>query len=361
MKYLIPLVIILPLFIFAHCSDEKQIKPLKPLTVATGEWEPYVGENLPKNGPVAEMMSAVLAELEYVPVFKFYDWGIVERHLQAGYPSMAFPYLKSEERIKNGFKYSVPIIQLDYVLFYYNPNQDSLSQIKSLETLKASFDQDGNNMKIAKIKGYSKLSPFDDNIYYMKVNSAVEGFNLLMKDSTVQYFLESRLVGLAVLKSQELLADKDDFSYLGKSLNENVPDDTALAKNSNFHILLSPKVPDQLVADLNEAIGNLDTLFLNSVKDKILSASELKSTAVLNSTTGYPIYGYPNFNENIPIYLLPGNTKVLVMNWHETYQERITEPDILNDILKSQVKVLNGPLQGKVMWVSSKQIHLELN
>ena len=359
MRPLIYLVLLILAFHIAGCNNKNRIKPLKPLTVATGEWEPYVGEQLPKNGPLAELMSAVLADLGYVPIFKFYDWGIVERQVYLGYPSMAFPYLRSKERLDTGFMYSAPITRLDYVLFYHKRTNASADQIRSLEALKSRLDQSGNRIKIAKIKGYTKLDPFDTAKYYQQVNSAEEGFNLLIRDSTVQYFLESRRVGLEILKSNLLLDDKDDFSYLGNSPDPGIPDDPALAKKSNFHILLSPRFPVEDTSKLNEAIRKLDSLFLQTLEEKIAASSTVRNEGFLHSRSDDPIYGFSSPEDQGPDCVLPENTRVIVIEWHASYLTMLEERRDFRNDSKSQVKILNGPLRGKVMWVMSTQIHLD--
>lgn len=336
------------------CSSSDQIKPLKPVRVATGNWEPFVGENLPHNGPLAEMISTVLVDLGYVPEFKFYDWPMVEIHLKTGNPGLAFPYIKSNDRLKEGFQYSDPLYTFEYVLFYHKDREKEFSLLTSLDQIMK------KGLHIGRIRGYTKLPAISDKNTYIPVSSTVEGFQLLRKSATgsvsktkkIDFLLESKIVGLRTLKSQDISQDKDEFKYLGQN---GKPE---LISKASLRVMLSPKYDETLVKKINKAIHNPDNQqIFDSVSERIKATS--LDTAYLSANVDKAIFGYKNAENNGARYLLPRNSRVLVVKWGSAYTEAVDSNS--NDQVenRSLVKLLSGPLRGKLVWVNNVHITLE--
>lgn len=334
------------------CTNSKQAKPLKPISVATGNWEPYVGENLTQNGPVAQMMSVILMELGYLPVFKYYEWGFVDTHLETGYPSFAFPYLMSNDTKR--FKYSDPIVNIDYVLFYYNAKDNNYWKADSIQEITHS------NKRIGRIRGYSKLPGIQTDSVYIEVSSAIEGFNMLL-DGRIDYLLEAKHVGQQLTLSGEIPADSYHFGYLGQAKLPIENDDTIFVKNLSFRIKFSPKVSDEFISEINNAINAcVSSDYYKSLEAKVNNTQDkfLKAYLVVNPKNSL-IYGYTDDEKKQPEYLIPTNTKVVVLKWNDIFETKINKKDKLFGKNRSKVKLLNGPLKGKILWIENEQIALE--
>lgn len=345
----------LSLGILVGCSSDDQVKPLKPLQVATGNWEPFVGEHLPHNGPLAEMVTTILGDFGYAPEFQFYDWPMVEKQLERGYPALAFPFIESEER-KNerGFVFSEPLQVVDYVLFYHKDREAEFSSISSMQDI---VDRE---LKIGRIRGYAKLSAIQGEENYIEAPSAVSGFKMLRRNKhddglggkKIDFLLESRIVGQDILEGEHIDHDKDDFMYLGQA------GPTGLISKVNLCIMLSAKLDKDVTAAINESINSpKNREFFENLREK--TAHSRPETALLSAPRGKLIYGYARESSDAEVIVIPQNSRVLIMKWGNVYtaaNNRVME-DV--DPGVSQVKLLNGPLKGKVMWVSGRNITLE--
>lgn len=343
--------IIMPVFIvcliFSSCTRNNQVKPLKPLSIATGNWEPYVGEDLENDGPVAQMISAVLIELGYLPVFNYYEWGFIDTHLETGYPGLAFPFIK--ESNKGNFKYSDPIVNLDYVLFWYNENAETAPNYSSVQEIIDS------GRKVGRIRGYTGFPGFTPG-NYTEVPVAVEGFKMLA-EGKIDFLLEAKSAGRALVMSEQVPADASKFTYLGKASSPGEKDDTTFVKNLSFRIKFSPKVSDEFIGSINDAISTCtSTEYYRSLIARVNSPATSLTEAYLNNPGQSPVYAFSDPVNKDPDYVLPPNTRVVVIQWNRIFTRKIGQNIGIPSQLRSCVKILNGPLEGKVVWVENDQI-----
>lgn len=332
------------------CTNNAQIKPLKPIHVATGDWEPYIGQNLPQNGIAAQMISSILIELNYIPIFKYYDWGFIHTHLDAGYPSFAFPYLKGSDSLK--YKYSLPIVKLDYVLFFYDRTGNIKYNFNSLA------DIIKTNKRIGRIKGYTKLPELENDSLYVEVPSALDGFYMLINNE-IDFLLEAKQTGEQLTKSDKIPIDSDHFSYLGKANPPNEKDDSVFVKNFSFRIKFSPKVSNDFIINVNKAIQKCTKLdYYKNLVEKVKNPQKEFIRAHLNNPNKTLIYGYSNIEKKQPDYVLPLSVEVVVLKWNKIFLSHISQKDKKFAKLRSQVKIINGPLKGKVLWIENDQLEL---
>lgn len=342
--------IAIAIFTIAGCNKRTQVKPLKPIHVATGEWEPFVGQNLENNGPVAQMISSILIEIDYLPKFKFFDWGFVHPHLDAGYPSFAFPYLKGSDTLK--YKYSDPIIKLDYVLFYYDTINTSDYNFESVEQIVSA------NKKIGLIKGYTKFPGIDNDSIYTEVSNTIEGFQNLI-NGNIDFLLEAKNVGQQLTASGKVKADARHFHYLGKNKETNIKDDSIFVKNLSFRIKFSSKVSNEFIASINNAIKKCSgTDYYKNLEAKVNDIQQEQLQAKIISPDHSVVYAYTSKTKEQVDYILPPSSKVAVLNWNEIFYSKIDKKEKAHAILRSEVKIINGPLKGRVLWVENKNIEL---
>ncbi len=346
-------IVFLICFIVIGCSSENQVKPLKPLHIATGDWEPFVGKNLPHNGPLSEMISIIMVDLHYVPEFKFYDWPMVEIHLASGYPNIAFPYIESKERIDKGFRFSAPLLKFNYVLFYHKKRNIVVQSIKSLNELK------NIHGRIGLIRGYAKL-PGIPNEAFKEVTSTVAGFTLLRVGNEIDFLLESKDVGLSLLESQYLIDDKNDFMYLGQPKGPNAQERIEFVSEVALRIMISPKLNPGILNDINDAIvKNKDKIYFKSLERKMKTRVNTLETGVIDAPSNEIIYGYPTHSGSTARFIIPRNSIVLITEWGPEYIEEEKKANESSNLGRSKVKLLNGPFKGRVMWVNSHYLTIE--
>ena len=334
------------------CSSDDQVKPLKPLRIATGEWEPFVGESLPHGGPLAVMVSTILVDLGYVPEYQFMDWPMVEIHLETGYPGFAFPFIESEERRERGFSFSEPLHTFDYVLFYRGDRQQEFQDLQSLDQLAAA------GYTIGRIRGYANLDAIAQDTAYIEVPSAVAGFEMLAGSQewnedagqTIDFLLESKTVGLSILQGRHLSNDKDDFLYLGQNGREK------LISRVSMRIMLSQKIDQEILKDINHSIDQ-NKEFFDSLRSRIHAGTA--ETGNLTADAGQAILGCKTAACTGDGALIPGNSRILIVEWGEAYRRLQPDPALRPGSARSRVKLLSGPMSGKLLWVDGRHITLE--
>lgn len=345
-------------FFLMGCQGDpaEHLKPLKPIQVATGNWEPYIGEKLSNFGPMAEMVSTILADNGYVPEFKFYSWPMAETHLKTGYPFIALPFIRTAER-EEMFKFSNPIGDFEYVLFYHKSREKEAEEIFSLADLKK------NRAKIGRVRGYAKMPGLESEEgtdgktqLFIEVASTIDGFNQL-RDGKIDYLLEGKIVGLDLLEGEQLIDDRNDFFYLGQ------PDETGQSKPSDLtsrvdlHIMFSPQLDPDFIEKINDSISkHQGTTYFDTLRLKMDTPVKSMETGCLSAVAGNSIYGYATPSEEKPIFVIPRNSSILIVEWSERYSEKMTGADSNPEAGRSKVKILNGPSKGRVMWVDNHNI-----
>lgn len=124
------LIVLLALAIFSS-DDSPASKPLTAV-LASGEWAPYSGEQLPENGVATAIVSEVLQNMGYQAQFNFMSWPQAEQATVLAESNneirATFPYSEVGNRNQD-FYFSVPILDVDYVLLF-NPAVVSQEQMQ---------------------------------------------------------------------------------------------------------------------------------------------------------------------------------------------------------------------------------------
>ena len=93
------------------------------ITVAATEWSPYMSEQLPNNGVVAEITRVAFEKAGYKAVFKFYPWKRLLASAEDGAVDAAMGVSYTEERTAY-FLYSVQTTFEDPKVIYYNKHEN---------------------------------------------------------------------------------------------------------------------------------------------------------------------------------------------------------------------------------------------
>jgi hypothetical protein len=298
------------------------------------------------------MMSTILIDLGYVPEFKFYDWPLAEIHLETGYPGLAFPFIKSKERVEKGFRFSDALHTFDYVLFYHKDREQTFSSITALK------DIQDKGLKIGRLRGYAKLASLLHDKNYIEIPNAATGFQMLQtgndgivqKGKQIDFLLESKAVGLAALESSQISYDKDDFRFLGQDGRGE------LISRVSLRVMISPKLDASILHKINLSIKE-NKEFFDSLRTRTGSNDQVM--AFLAAPVGEIIYGYGGKAASTGKFMIPQNSSVLITEWGQAYSVDALDNHLASVPGRTQVKLLSGPLKGKVVWVGSQYITLE--
>jgi len=107
------------------------------ITLASGDWEPYVSEKNPRSGAFTEIVLEIGKELGVEIQLEFYPWKRVELMVQNGSVLAAFPYARNAER-EVVYNFSEPVLVSRGYFFYYEPaGRVKIKDWGQLEDLKA--------------------------------------------------------------------------------------------------------------------------------------------------------------------------------------------------------------------------------
>ncbi|ACS78307.1 substrate-binding periplasmic protein [Maridesulfovibrio salexigens] len=197
----------------------RAVSAVEVVTVATGEWEPYVSKSNGGSGICTDIVKAAFAAEGIKVEFQFYPWKRALRCLMQAGVDGSFPWVKRDEREKL-FLYSDPIYEMKASLFYlkkrFKDHADISSDVikKYLVGVPLGYEL-GNDLKQM---GY-KCEP---------VPCISNGFEMLLK-GRIDFLLESDDVGRYLIKE----------SYSG--LISEFGEIAAPLKSESLHLLLCKK------------------------------------------------------------------------------------------------------------------------
>lgn len=151
-------------------NNSKTNNDIKELTLAIGEWSPYVSENLDEYGFCAEIVTKAFKRAGINIKYEFYPWNRCEELVRRGEILATFPYADTEERRKT-FNFSELLVESSFVFFYDKRKVSPPNDYKDLSELK--------EYKIATFEGYfyekmfaeaglTKLDPTPETVYGIK-------------------------------------------------------------------------------------------------------------------------------------------------------------------------------------------------
>ena len=161
----------------------------KKVTLATLEWEPYIGSKMPRNGLTAEIVVEAFKRVGYTVDIKFYPWTEALKLGEAGKVDGIFPAYHSKGR-ETHFLFSEPFAQSP--LGFYKKSAavagPNISQLKRADE-NIVFPEDPrvdqaavlNMMKqytFGVVKGYVNTPEFDAATFLKKVESGSDEENL---------------------------------------------------------------------------------------------------------------------------------------------------------------------------------------
>lgn len=207
------------------------------ITLATLEWEPYVGEQLDQFGFTADIVRTVFQHAGYTVNIEFMPWARVLKLVERGKYAAAFPGYYSEERAQI---YALSAAFANGPLGFYALKESDISYT-TLEELKP--------YKIGVVRGYVNTPEFDAAEFLQKDEADSDANNL-------EKLLRKRvdLIVIDKLTAQHLLnttfADAaDQVEFLEPPL-----------ENKPLHVMFSRQVEgyEQLLADFNQALNALE-------------------------------------------------------------------------------------------------------
>jgi polar amino acid transport system substrate-binding protein len=334
-------------------------KAAKSLTVSTGEWNPYstqINNNVSSGvggayGIATDIVTAALREMNYEPRYEFYEWSVVENLIIRKQIIAAYPYVMAESR-KDHFCYSDSIGEATEVLFYNIPGLG-----EKVHSIKGITDK-----TLGLVKGYE----YDEK--------TVESFESTKEFETEKDAFSALVRGkIEVMPAEEMVGEYILSHNFGKERHL-IGKVTDFRKIRTLHLVLPSKGPSgqmgrcdfRFLYDFNDALGRIKQ---KGIYDELTGRYRIntgkKFKVILVSTPRHPlIAGVKDRDDDVsdeqtPKVIIPHGTRAMVIQWSDRFTTAGTftiENEMLN---KTQVRLLEGPLKNRILWVPNVYISLK--
>lgn len=173
------------------------------ITLANGEWAPYLGEDLPEGGPVAHLVAEAFATQGWTVRYEYLPWKRGYNMAETGDLDGSIVWSRNAER-EAVMHYSDPVLNLDTVVFYANDRPIDWDQPADLKGL-----------RLGGVIGYdySFVKP-DDGYDVSYIGEPINNYRKLMADR-LDGVMEERLVGLNLAREAGVF---DQVSYHPKNI-----------------------------------------------------------------------------------------------------------------------------------------------
>jgi polar amino acid transport system substrate-binding protein len=322
-------------------------RPATPVRLISGDWQPFVGSDLPENGPVARIVTETFQRMGYEPEISFTSWDLILDQTGRVEVLGAFPFIASDSR-RERYAFSDPILEFDYVLFYYRPH------VPEPDTLTTPDDFVSGGYQFGKVEGYDVWPTLANAGFEFREYPTREDAFQALVEGEIDFLPEGRLVGEVVLKSAAIPADFASFGAL------NATDNNLLGASESLYLLL-PKTDSarRLLNRFNRELAQVKAT--NVYHDALAEINQAGSTpdiVELQPAPGSDVISVTTANGDT--YLVPSGSRALVIAWPAAFEEPAPpdtdanqeEPPMLT------VKLLNGPLQGRVVQVDAHAARL---
>lgn len=208
------------------------------VTLATGEWPPYVSANMTGNGMSSEIVCAAFEEVGLKPILIFYPWKRALCTLKNGAVNASFLWVKRKDREEYVW-FSDALHKRTLLFFYYKKNFPQGISYSSIEDLK--------RFKIGVIRGYATEKQFNNmGLKTIIVSNTLKGMEMLRR-GYIDILSESQAVGTYLIK-ENYPTHKDDFGTIQTPV-----------EIETLHVIFPKKDPDShnLMLEFNKGLKKL--------------------------------------------------------------------------------------------------------
>jgi len=208
----------------------------KPITITTGEWQPWISETLKEDGVAIDIVKSIFESQGLETKFEFYPWKRAYNLAKNGKVDATAIWYKNRER-KNDFLISKPIFSTQDVIIYKKGEKIIFNTLADLK-----------KYKVALTRGYSYGQEIDDmvktnQIKVKWVNSDLLALKQIEKRNNFDIFICAKSV------AKSLIAD----NFKNSTIFKFYPKST---KNNPLFFMVSKKVKngEKLITAFNKGL-----------------------------------------------------------------------------------------------------------
>lgn len=176
------------------------------VTLANGDWAPYLGENLPNGGPVAHLVSEAFASQGWTVNYNYLPWKRGYNMTESDELDGSIVWSRNEERAEV-MKFSDAVVHLDTVVFY------DKSRPVDWET-----PEDLLDLRLGGVIGYDYAYVKAEDGYNTSLIGDPKSNYLKLVANRLDGVMEERLVGLDLAREAGVL---DQVGYHPKRIKSN--------------------------------------------------------------------------------------------------------------------------------------------
>lgn len=356
------------------CLAACQPSGLEPVRIATSEWKPYVGEGSggEAEGVIAEIVARVLQRAGYRPTLVFLPWArgellTRESDDNSGFRG-TFPYQRTSAR-ERSYYFSEPLLELEMVLFYDVRKNSEFAEVTSIEALrgkKTLFPGTADTYAFPEIIVETLGCENDEGEMSEcepRPQTEQEAFRRLLDPGD-----EAALVPAVRLVGRTLVRDRfpESLPYLREITAEDLGLDQESGGDASLrigmHLMASRRNPNnkELIDRFNEELAKfkqeqqiaslIEGLDTTGTAEEIVRLSAPPGTEIVTALTSL---------ETEITVRLPRGTRAIVLRWSDAYRDTPTEGRASAREHYSEVRILNGPMEGRVLFVDDRFIELQ--
>ena len=305
--------------------------------MVTSDWHPYTSST--QVGFLSQIIDEVfkLNGVSYTLKYKSFEKGYANT-INYQYDA-TFPYFMTKKRAKEMI-YSEPLYEVENILFF-NKNRFN-NKKKSIY-----------KCTIGLVKGYAYKN-IDESKFSKKVffDNEIDAFDMLNKGE-IDLLPSNKLVGIHIVKKYF----NDFYSNI-----DFIKDKQFIS--SDFLYILFTKTDEnrEVVKQFNSGLKEIK---LNGkYKEIILKNSNLINTNLsnyvnlVNNTESFPMVVATEKKDSKEKYMIPRGTKAVVLEWSKHFKEKGNLKIYDEMFKKTKVKIVNGPLKGKILYVENMYIEI---
>ncbi|WGL58694.1 transporter substrate-binding domain-containing protein [Pigmentibacter sp. JX0631] len=188
----------------------------KKIKLATLAWEPYIGPELEKNGPVAEIIRQALKFEGYQLELVFMPWAraMAESEKASDGIDGCMPKYY-DESIGNIFEFSEPFFESHVGFIGNKKNNKEINYIYDKDDLNKTYDK-LNNLSFGIVRGYFNEEKFDKRNDLKKIDVTTDEMNMsnLINKKVDLIFIDNFVFKYLLRKNYKLNISPADFTML---------------------------------------------------------------------------------------------------------------------------------------------------
>lgn len=308
------------------------------ITITTDEWFPYTSKQ--QDGFLDQLLKEILTHQNVTYTIKYNSF-------ENGYLSTinnkynaTYPYFLTENREKE-MLYSEPLFEVKNVLFY---NKENFK-----EDIKGIY-----NKKIGFVRGYAynniNIKKFKNPVY---IENELVAFDKL-NNGEIDLLPGNQLVGTHIIKR----FFNDFYSNIDVITHEDY-----ISEDSLYFIMPKSAENEKFLQSFNASLKYLKQS--GKYKELLLKNSNLINTnlssvvTLVNNTETFPMVVATDSLDSKQRYIIPRGTKAIVIQWSKHFKEKGLIKVYDEMFKKTKVKIVNGPLKGRILYVENMYIEIE--